>query len=102
MSSPETGPLRVVITGSEGYLGPLVAERLLEDGHWVQGIDTGFFADTWLGRGPRRRPAVLRTDVRDLDVDDLRGADAVVHLAELSNDPLGQMARDLTAEINHH
>ena len=93
--------MRVLITGSEGYIGTILAPYLMARGHDVSGVDTGFHRVGWLYNGVDRAPAWRAADVRQLSVDDLRGFDAVVHLAELSNDPLGQLNPDVTFEINH-
>jgi nucleoside-diphosphate-sugar epimerase len=102
--------MRVLITGSDGYLGSLLAPQLLEEGHDVVGLDTGYYKSGWLGSdglfvdGRRRRsmlPHTIVRDIRDVTSDDLRGFDAVVHMAELSNDPLGELIRDVTFDINH-
>lgn len=93
--------MKVVVTGTEGYLGCLAAAELLRDGHEVLGIDTGFYKAGWLYNGLDHTPDTLVKDVRDVTADDLAGADAVVHMAELSNDPLGQLSPTITAEVNH-
>jgi nucleoside-diphosphate-sugar epimerase len=94
--------MRVLVTGSEGYIGTILSAYLIDQGHEVTGIDTGFHRVGWLYNGVRRSPAWISKDVRDLTVDDLRGYDAVVHLAELSNDPVGALNPEITFEINHH
>jgi nucleoside-diphosphate-sugar epimerase len=93
--------MRVLITGSEGYIGTILAPYLLARGHDVVGIDTGFHKVGWLYNGVDRSPASRSADIRHLTADDLRGFDAVVHLAELSNDPVGQLNPAITFEINH-
>ena len=99
--------LRVLVTGTEGYLGCLLAPLLLEDGHDVVGLDTGYYKAGWLCPGPLAgsshgvAPLTLIKDIRDVTVDDLRGIDAIVHMAELSNDPIGDLIGDVTFEINH-
>ncbi|HVM27373.1 MAG TPA: SDR family oxidoreductase [Mycobacteriales bacterium] len=93
--------MRVLVTGSDGYLGCLMAPLLARAGHGVTGVDTGFFREGWLCRGADAAVATLDRDVRLLTVDDLRVFDAVVHLAELSNDPLGDLLGDVTYEVNH-
>ncbi len=70
-------------------------------GHDVTGLDSGFFADCVLGPVPVDPPGI-RVDLRDVTVDQLAGFDAVVHLAALSNDPLGALAPRITYDINHH
>ena len=93
--------MRVLLTGSEGYLGCLLGPDLVRDGHDVVGVDTGFYKHGWLYRGVDRTVYTLDQDVRRLTVDDLRGFDAVVHMAELSNDPLGDLIGDVTYDVNH-
>jgi nucleoside-diphosphate-sugar epimerase len=96
-----TAPLRVVVTGTEGYLGCLAAPELLSRGHHVRGIDTGYYRAGWLYNGVEQTPHTLVKDLRHVTTADLVGADAVVHMAELSNDPLGQLAPHVTYEVNH-
>jgi nucleoside-diphosphate-sugar epimerase len=93
--------MKVVVTGTEGYLGCLLAPTLVDEGHDVLGVDTGFYKAGWLYNGVSSSVHTLVRDIRDLTPADLEGVDAVVHMAELSNDPLGQFAPDLTYEINH-
>lgn len=93
--------MRVLVTGAEGYIGSLLAPLLAERGHDVVGLDTGFYADAVLYDAGLRPVPVLRRDIRGLGEADLAGFDAVVHLAELSNDPLGQLNPEITFRINH-
>lgn len=92
--------MRVLVTGHQGYLGTVMVPVLRADGHEVVGLDTGFFADCVLGALPGDPPG-LAIDLRDVTVEQLTGFDAVIHLAALSNDPLGALAPELTYEINH-
>ena len=94
--------MRVLVTGSEGYIGTVLTPFLMAHGHDVVGVDTGFHRVGWLYNGVDRSPAWIEKDIRQLTADDLRGFDAIVHLAELSNDPVGQLNPDITFEINHH
>lgn len=94
--------MRILVTGSEGYIGTILSAYLIERGHDVTGIDTGFHRVGWLYNGVRHSPEWISKDVRNLTVDDLRGFEAVVHLAELSNDPVGALNPEITFEINHH
>jgi nucleoside-diphosphate-sugar epimerase len=95
--------MRVLVTGHEGYLGSVLVPRLLGAGHEVFGLDTGLFADCTLGSAPADIPT-LRLDLRDVTADDLLEVrpEAVVHLAALCNDPLGNLNPGLTYDINHH
>ena len=97
----ESTVMRVLVTGSEGYIGTILAPYLLAHGHDVVGVDTGFHRVGWLYNGVDRTPAWINKDIRHLTAEDLRGFDAIVHLAELSNDPVGQLNPDITFEINH-
>ncbi|MER5730688.1 SDR family oxidoreductase [Streptomyces sp. NPDC002138] len=93
--------MRVLLTGHQGYLGTVMAPVLTAAGHEVVGLDAGLFADCVLGPLPADPPG-RRVDLRDVTADDVAGVDAVIHLAALSNDPLGSLAPDLTYDINHH
>lgn len=93
--------MRVLVTGTEGYLGCLVAPELMRAGHEVIGVDTGFYKSGWLYNGVDATPRTLVRDIRHLTIEDFAGVDAVVHMAELSNDPLGQLAPRITFDINH-
>lgn len=94
--------MRVLLTGADGYIGSVTAPFLLERGHDVIGVDAGFYRDGHLyNDGSGLTPPMLTKDIRDLTAEDLEGMDAVVHLAELSNDPLGQLNEEITYKINH-
>ena len=83
--------MKLLVTGSEGYIGCLLTAYLRARGHEVTGLDTGFYRDGWLFNDTAlvpQVPATLNKDIRQVEVADLRGYEAVVHLAELSNDPL--------------
>ena len=92
--------MRVLVTGHEGYVGSVLASRLVDAGHTVVGLDAGFFAECVLGPMPDPVPAI-GTDLRDVTAEHLTGFDAVIHLAALCNDPLGNLDADLTREINY-
>lgn len=83
---------KVIITGSLGYVGSVLAPYLLERGYEVRGYDTGFFKDALLYPAPQYETIIK--DARDITKEDLRGFDAVVHLAAISNDPLGSMSEE--------
>lgn len=92
--------MRVLVTGHDGYIGAVMVPLLIEAGHDVSGCDSHLFAGCSFGSEPMRVPEV-GSDIRDLADSDLEGFDAVVHLAALSNDPLGNLDPDLTYDINH-
>lgn len=91
--------MRVLVTGHKGYIGSMLVPMLVEAGHRVSGLDSGLFLDCAVAELPRI-PEVLK-DLRDLTPADLQGFDAVIHLAGLSNDPLGELAPEVTYAINH-
>lgn len=94
--------MKVLVTGSEGYIGAVVPQALMERGHEVIGVDTGFHRSGWLyGTSAATTPLTLIKDIRQLDRDDLAGVEAIVHMAELSNDPVGQLNPRITYDINH-
>jgi nucleoside-diphosphate-sugar epimerase len=93
--------MRVLLTGHKGYLGTVMAPVLAAAGHEVVGLDSGLFEDCVLGPQPAD-PAGHVVDLRDVTAEHVAGVDAVIHLAALSNDPLGSLAPDLTYDINHH
>ena len=93
--------MRVLVTGHQGYLGTVMVPILQAAGHDVTGLDSGFFADCVLGGGPQDPPS-MQVDVRDVMAEQLKGFEAVIHLAALSNDPLGALAPHITFDVNHH
>src|SRR5438094_4063285 len=92
---------RILVTGTEGYLGSLLAPELIRQGYEVIGLDTGFYKERTFYRESGTTPLTLAKDLRHVAVEDLNDVDAVVHMAELSNDPAGQLAPTITYEINH-
>lgn len=93
--------MKILVTGTDGYIGSLLGSVLMDRDHEVVGIDTGFYRDGWLYNAVKQSPRWIRKDIRDITEKDLEGFDAVAHLAELSNDPLGKLNNDITYEINH-
>jgi nucleoside-diphosphate-sugar epimerase len=92
--------MRILVTGHLGYIGTVLTRRLQAAGHDVLGMDIDLYAGCTFGRGMPDVPS-LKQDIRDVVAADLRGCDAIVHLAALSNDPLGDLDPVLTDEINH-
>lgn len=90
---------RVLITGHNGYIGSVMAPVLMEAGYEVMGLDTGYFGPCTLVADSVVVPS-LRKDIRDIEARDLRGFDAVIHLAALSNDPIGNLDAEWTRQIN--
>ncbi len=92
--------MKVMVTGYKGYIGSVLVPMLRAAGLHVVGLDSELFADCTFGDAPCDGSG-LRMDVRDATSADLRGCDAVIHLAALSNDPLGNLNADCTYDINH-
>ena len=90
---------RVLVTGHHGYVGSVLAPRLLQAGYDVVGLDVDYFHQCTLVHDQAEAPS-LRKDIRDLEPGDLNGFDSVVHLAALSNDPIGNLNTGWTEEIN--
>jgi nucleoside-diphosphate-sugar epimerase len=95
--------MKILVTGTEGYIGSRLATHLTSHGHEVQGLDTGFYRDgcLYMDPGVKVQSATVLKDLRRVDARDFDGFDAVIHLAELSNDPLGQNRPEITFKINH-
>lgn len=92
--------MRILLTGHKGYIGAVAGPILRSAGHEVVGLDTDLFAGCDFGEMGPEIPEV-RKDIRDLVRADVEGFDAVVHLAALSNDPLGNLDAKITHDINH-
>jgi nucleoside-diphosphate-sugar epimerase len=93
--------MKVLVTGTDGYIGAILGPYLMQRGHEVTGLDTGFYRQGWLYPLAGPRPETITKDLREVTPSDFEGFDAVCHLAELSNDPIGQQDPGLTHEINH-
>ncbi|MEA4907906.1 MAG: SDR family oxidoreductase [Chloroflexi bacterium] len=92
---------KLLVTGTGGYIGCMLGPYLEKHGDQVTGVDTGYYLDGWLYNGLRQTPKMIIKDIRNITTQDLEGYDAVIHLAELSNDPLGQHNPEVTYQINH-
>ena len=95
--------MKILVTGHLGYIGTLLVPMLLEKGHEVTGMDADWYSRCTFGDARQIvRRAEHPKDIRQATVSDLRGFDTVMHLAALSNDPLGNYNPQLTDEINHN
>ena len=93
--------MTILVTGHKGYIGMVMVPMLMEVGHDVVGLDTDLFEQCSFDEEDIVSVPEIKKDVRDVTVDELSGFDAVIHLANLSNDPLGNLNPELTYEINH-
>ena len=93
--------MRVLVTGHKGYIGTVMVPMLQQYGHSVIGIDSDLYRNSTYGTPPLPVEEIIK-DVRDIEPADLAGVDAIVALAALSNDMLGDINPDITYEVNHH
>ena len=91
--------MKLLVTGDLGYVGSVLAPMLIERDYEVVGLDIGYFADCLLCKVTGKYQKVSK-DIRDVSAEDLRGIDAIIHLAGLSNDPAGELQPELTEQIN--
>lgn len=92
--------MKVLVTGHKGYIGTKLAPMLIERGHEVVGLDSDLYRHCTFG-DDLTTVREIRKDIRDVGLAELEGFDGVIHLAGLSNDPLGDLNSDLTYQINH-
>ena len=101
----ETKEMNVLVTGNKGYIGTVMVPMLQTNGFEVTGLDSDLFEDCVFGdasvSGAISNITYLRKDIRDVQLSDLKGVNAVAHLCALSNDPLGNLNPKITYEINH-
>jgi nucleoside-diphosphate-sugar epimerase len=93
--------VKVLVTGHDGYIGTVLVKLFEDAGHEVTGLDSYLYERCQFGRYAAH-PRAMRCDIRDVTANDLYGFDAVVHLAAISNDPLGDYRPETTYDINHH
>lgn len=93
--------MKVLVTGHNGYVGTVMVPMLLKAGYDVVGLDTNLYQASTFGKDTTADVPALTKDIRDVTAEDLEGLDAIIHLAGLSNDPLGDLNPDLTYKINH-
>jgi len=92
--------MRILVTGHLGYIGTVLTPMLMTEGHTVVGLDSDLYEHCTFGKGVPKVDSIQK-DIRDVEPADLEGFDAIIHLAALSNDPLGNLNPDLTYEINY-
>ena len=93
--------MKILVTGNQGYIGSVLVQMLMDKGYQVVGYDAGFFAENILCNINENYERIKK-DIRDVDKDDLKEVDAIIHLAGLSNDPLGEFSPKLTEDINYN
>ncbi|MEO9051797.1 MAG: NAD(P)-dependent oxidoreductase, partial [Ginsengibacter sp.] len=91
--------MRIFVTGHKGYIGPHLIELLKKEGHSVTGCDIDLFEESKIAEVINPDKELIK-DIRDLNIEDLRGYDCVMHLAALSNDPMGDIDPKITYSIN--
>ncbi|MFA5100593.1 MAG: NAD(P)-dependent oxidoreductase [Candidatus Omnitrophota bacterium] len=92
--------MKILVTGDRGYIGSVLTGMLIDRGYEVAGYDTGYYMENILSPGAYQYKQISK-DIRDIDLEDVEGFDAVIHLAGLSNDPLGALDPRLTEQINY-
>jgi nucleoside-diphosphate-sugar epimerase len=92
--------MRILVTGDKGYIGTVMVPLLIQEGYTVTGLDSDWFEQSAFSELPVKVVS-RKKDLRDLEASELEGFDAVIHLAGLSNDPLGDLNPSLTYDINH-
>ena len=90
---------KILVTGDKGYIGTLLTKFLISLNYDVEGIDIGYFENCVLGKISEDYKSI-RKDIRNLELNDLSSFDAVIHLAGMSNDPLGELEKDITYSVN--
>jgi len=93
--------MKIMVTGERGYIGSVLVPILIEKGYEVVGYDSGYFVDNILENFNEDYHKITK-DIRDITKEDLKGVDGIIHLAGLSNDPLGEFSPELTEDINYN
>ena len=93
--------MRILVTGDRGYIGAVLIPMLSEKGYEAVGFDSGYFSDNLLEKFDEDYQKITK-DIRDITMEDLDGVDGIIHLAGLSNDPLGEFSPKLTEDINYN
>src|SRR6266566_2774216 len=92
--------MKILITGHHGYIGRVMAPAFVRSGYSVVGLDSDLFADCTFGPSEPPIPSIV-ADLRDVSIDQLAGFDAIIHLAGICNDPMGNLNPELTLAINY-
>lgn len=92
--------MKVLVTGDRGYIGSVLVEKLIQQGFKVVGLDSGFFEESRSNKVQTKYKKITK-DIRKVNLSDLLGVDAVIHLSALSNDPMGEIDSKLTEDINY-
>ena len=92
----------IMVTGNLGYIGNAMVPMLIETGYDVIGYDVGYYEDCYLTETVQSLKKQIKKDIRDSEPEDFSGVDCIIHLAGLSNDPLGEFDPSLTEAINFH
>lgn len=93
--------MKILVTGNQGYIGSVLTESLFSAGHNIVGLDTNYYEGITSSRNGDKIIKQIEKDIRNIAEEDLEGIDAVIHLAALSNDPLGELTPQLTSDINY-
>ena len=93
--------LKILVTGNKGYIGSILVPLLLKPGYDVTGLDSDLYRNSNYGPYKPTEIPTLEKDIRDVQIDDVKGYNAIIHLAALSNDPLGFLDPNLTMDINY-
>lgn len=93
--------MNILVTGDRGYIGSVLVDELLKLNHILTGIDNCYYEENYFLK-PKYEYKLIKKDIRDINLNDLRGYNVVIHLAALSNDPLGELSKNITQEINYN
>ena len=92
--------MKILVTGNLGYIGSVLVEKLINNGNLITGLDCGFYKDCDLYEYVKPQKQIIK-DIRLVEKSDLNEIEAIIHLAALSNDPLGELIPGITSEINY-